>query len=250
MLMKRQKAFTLIELLVVIAVIAVLMSILMPALRRARQQARNVMCMSNLKQWGTIWSMYLNDHRNVFPLGTTGVWVEPLRPYYKDGGEDMRVCPTATKSEEEGGVEWFVAWDVDNSEGKEEPYRGSYGINNWVYNAPGERLWSLDTKHCWRRADVKHADRIPLFLDCWRWGGAPYDTDRAYHKSPQRASDYEHGMNRFCLDRHSGFINVLFVDFSVRKTSLKGLWTLKWHKDFNTAGYKYDWPAWMHGLPE
>ena len=48
--MNKQKAFTLIELLVVIAVIALLMAILMPALRRAKEQARALVCGRHLQQ--------------------------------------------------------------------------------------------------------------------------------------------------------------------------------------------------------
>jgi prepilin-type N-terminal cleavage/methylation domain-containing protein/prepilin-type processing-associated H-X9-DG protein len=63
--MFRKKAFTLIELLVVIAIIAILLAILMPALRRVREQAREQVCRSNLKNIGLGILMYLqeNDYR-------------------------------------------------------------------------------------------------------------------------------------------------------------------------------------------
>lgn len=56
-----KKAFTLIELLVVIAVIAVLMAILMPALSRAREQGKRIVCQGNLKQMSLAWLMYAED---------------------------------------------------------------------------------------------------------------------------------------------------------------------------------------------
>ena len=68
--MKRKRAFgfTLIELLVVISIIALLMAILMPSLRKARDQARGVVCKSNLNQWGKMFYLYTND--NSFMDGT------------------------------------------------------------------------------------------------------------------------------------------------------------------------------------
>ena len=66
--MKRRKGFTLIELLVVIAIIAILMSILMPGLRAAREQAKKVTCMANLKGLGTSIAMYLVENENRLPM--------------------------------------------------------------------------------------------------------------------------------------------------------------------------------------
>src|SRR4030042_1151645 len=65
--MTRPRAFTLIELLVVIAIIAVLMAILMPALQRVKEQAREITCRANLRQYGIVQAIYLDDHDDRYP---------------------------------------------------------------------------------------------------------------------------------------------------------------------------------------
>jgi prepilin-type N-terminal cleavage/methylation domain-containing protein/prepilin-type processing-associated H-X9-DG protein len=63
---RRRSAFTLVELLVVLAIIALLIALLFPSLRRAREQANGVKCLSNLRQLGMAFIMYTNDYKR-FP---------------------------------------------------------------------------------------------------------------------------------------------------------------------------------------
>jgi prepilin-type N-terminal cleavage/methylation domain-containing protein len=66
-----KRGFTLIELLVVIAIIAILAAILFPVFARARESARRTACISNVKQLGLAWMMYVQDNDETFPPDNT-----------------------------------------------------------------------------------------------------------------------------------------------------------------------------------
>jgi len=270
---RRKLGFTLIELLVVIAIIALLLAILMPALARARKEAKAVVCRMRLKQWTVIFTAYTSDYNGYFFPGFEGLnmpggagapqqpgaqWICALRKYYKEAAT-IRTCPMAEKPIQEMAVGnwWDATGETYRAWGKlwvwpnvvfEGDY-GSYGISQWIANpeqgapvhnrgfAPGD---------FWRSMAVKGATDVPMYLDC-RWCDlAPRDTDPAPIQPDLPTLQIGSGeMERSCINRHNGGVNAAFMDSSVRKVGLKGLWKIKWHRSYKTNALPPVWPPWM-----
>jgi len=118
------------------------------------------------------------------------------------------------------------------------------------------------TDAMWRTSDVRVGSNVPVFLDClWR-GARPHDldappADENYPPSMPLGADLRYNaMQYFCMDRHEGFINGVFMDGSARGVGLKQLWTLRWNRLFDPNGpwtraggvEPSDWPAWMRNF--
>jgi prepilin-type N-terminal cleavage/methylation domain-containing protein/prepilin-type processing-associated H-X9-DG protein len=94
--------FTLVELLVVIGIIAVLISLLMPALQRAREAAKTVQCLSNLRQVGILMLQYANEDQGVVPEGNDqgrladGSYYEVYWYSFYTSAEYAALLPTGT----------------------------------------------------------------------------------------------------------------------------------------------------------
>ena len=256
------RGFTLIELLMVIAIIALLMAILMPSLAKARRQAKDVVCQSNLRQWGLIFMMYLNDYEGHFPPGAWGAmgsgygceghWKSLVKQYWSGTKKLTALCPMATKSDEEGGVKPWLAWGSPDE-------KTSYGINSGIYDAPEIDCWGGNTSggYYWRQIDnCRPAPLVPILMDATYYGGHP-----GGNQPPGNPMGTGVEINNFLIDRHDGHINILFCDFSVRPTPLKCLWRIKWGLNFNLSGpwtvpggvTRSDWEReapWIAGYPE
>ncbi len=124
--------FTLIELLVVIAIIALLMAILMPVLRKAREQGKDVVCRSNLRQIGLAANFYAEDYDLYIPRGAAGstkeAWYQLFMPFLSQKAidNDYRTvkiyrCPSYPDKEQTVCyvVNGWVFKDRDDMQGKE-----------------------------------------------------------------------------------------------------------------------------------
>ena len=274
----RPRAFTLIELLVVIAILALLMAILMPTLQRVRHQAKAMVCQSNLRQWGLFLNTYVVGNDGKFfreltrvdaPDEPAGVVVLVQSWWYvflTDFGDhrDIWVCPMATMpSGRDDYGSAYRAWRGQRGAERlpdggwaevERLFRGSYGVNGWVGTSQYEQP-ERPNPWCWTTPDVEGAAEVPLVFDCRR---------SLYYGTMEPPPPYEdvtpslYYSSYVCMDRHSGGINSLFMDWSVRKVGLKRLWTLKWHREFDTTGpwtkaggvQPQDWPKWMRPLKD
>lgn len=264
--MKKQRhnknGFTLIELLVVIAIIAMLLSILLPALRTTRDQARQVVCMANLSQWGLVLTLYTEDYDSRFfpgyynytdPNSVThnssndDLWPYALEPYYQTA--EINHCPSSP-------FEIPMIHDTSYIEESGGNLSGGLGLNGWLCDPPRaiRQNQGHDTKNNWRSMNHLGSSKIPMMADAIWYTGLPESTDvpadedyssqrhLAFDELSQESANH---MQRFAINRHRAMVNVLLMDCTVKPMSPKELWQLKWHQNYDIFAPLPEWPEWM-----
>lgn len=241
----RFKGFTLIELLVVISIIALLLAILVPALQRAKEQAKSVVCQSRMKQWGIALYSYSAENKGQLPYfarylpqskppnARNVYWYEALAPYISvkeqsgKGHEseafkaELRTCPASTtQSPIRIGV--VFCWD-----GKTAPfYYGNYPRDFSPFRlsavkSPAMAMALMDSGGYLGPVEISHWTYNPLdpgmeFVEDWDNDGVKDSmSDYGGHARP-----YNYGNPK----AHYGGCNAALLDGHVERVEFEDLW--------------------------
>jgi len=219
-------------------------------------------CLANLRQWGMVFRALAqeNDGRLFTPFHSSGYWWPmQLEPELQDWKKNRTwLCPEADEPQfdELGNVLGngpFQAWGIYHTpQTGGNGICGSYGINGYAIPIQGIVFeGGVSADKGWGTPYVAQAGEVPLFVDALRFDLWPLESHAP--AANEDAAWSGNNMARCAINRHNGTVNSLFLDFSARKVGLKELWTLKWHRSFNTAGpwtlaggvQPEDWPEWM-----
>ena len=244
--MNPRRAFTLIELLVVVAIIGILAALLLPTLSSAKQRAKQVQCVSNLRQLVLASSVYATDSGALAAYNYAGnsnsLWMG-MDTYANQ--KQILNCPVthdpSPRLTDSGAADLTWTWR-DAAAGNVDV--GSYGFNGWLYdtvqwaaNAHPEFMMNKQSK-------IEKPSQTPVFCDAMWVDMWPLESDLP--SDDLYDGDFASGMSRCTIVRHAGnpgsaprvfdttkqmpgAVDLAMADGHEELVKLENLWQYDWH---------------------
>lgn len=205
-----RRAFTLIELLVVIAIIALLLAIAVPSLKKAKESARKMICLSNGRQMGIALSAYLMEQKDRLPPSSCHItrpeqyWLNILTAYTSE--TLLTRCPSDRSKQ-------FIDWTVPLEDQPKDARWSSFALN------------ALLDPLCPQTKGYYHvASRIRRPGYCIYISESPDSWTRYDHIHPENWGSMEEAKAQIAWDRHRACSSYVFVDGHAAMLAVEQTW--------------------------